>query len=136
MARRKLTPEQKALAQFIGARIRGLRERARMSQAEVSGAVVKSRPYASNWENVHDLPGRDTLARLAELFKVPLDHFNPAACARVAPGPSDLAPSLSEDAVLGFWRNLPNKDRAQLLLKMLNSPAGAEPPRSNRRLKR
>ncbi|WP_086639749.1 helix-turn-helix domain-containing protein [Acetobacter okinawensis] len=59
----------------IGSRLRTLRERATMGQAEVAAVLDVSIPTISEWENGKKRPRRDRVIALARLFDVSTDFL-------------------------------------------------------------
>ncbi|NMP21864.1 helix-turn-helix domain-containing protein [Sulfobacillus harzensis] len=56
-------------------RLRELRIKHGLTQAELAQRVNRSKYFISHIENGHALPGRETLKELAHIFDVPMEHL-------------------------------------------------------------
>lgn len=56
-------------------RLRELRVKHGLTQAELAHRVNRSKYFISHIENGHALPGRETLKELARVFDVPMEHL-------------------------------------------------------------
>lgn len=104
----------------LGARIRALRKKHNLSQAEAAAAIGMARSSLTSIETGHDLPGRETMAAIARFFRVPLDYLENGRAAS-PPGAAQLVDDPDELALLEFWRSLTVEERG-LMLKMLRVP--------------
>lgn len=59
----------------IGGFIRWHRRRERMTQIELADAIGMSNKSVSDWENGRTTPDRDSLTKLAGIFKISLEEF-------------------------------------------------------------
>lgn len=103
-----------------GKRIRALRKLTpKLSAATVAEAVGLSRTHLSMIENDQDLPGRETLAALADYFKVSIDYLlNGGDTTPKTPSFGEFVNDPDELALLGFWRTLELGER-RIMLRML-----------------
>ncbi len=63
------------MAATLGERLRALRESAGWTQIELATRLGVGNSTVSQYEGGHRVPDADTLVRLAQLFKVTLDHL-------------------------------------------------------------
>lgn len=109
-------PNRLSLA--IGEKIRQARERAKMSQEEVAGAIYRHRPALSEMERGRMYPDIETLIYLSHVLGKPLLYFIPD----FAYPPSQSANELSEDeqALLLQFSKLDENDK-RLALELVKT---------------
>lgn len=90
-----------------GARIKALRKtHHKLTADEVAAAVGVSRPHLSMIENDKDLPGRETLAAIADYFRVSVDYIlNGGDAAPQPPSTCETVDDPDELAWLNLWRS-------------------------------
>lgn len=114
MPRSIRTPESIA----TGQRVRALRVGANMTQVELAAAVDVQRGTIAGIEVGAAKPGRSTLAKIAKLFEVTMDHLETGTPTIGPQLPGEAAQSAEEAALLDIWRELDEPERRAALADM------------------
>jgi transcriptional regulator with XRE-family HTH domain len=101
----------------IGSRLRTIREQRKIPQVEVAVAVGISRSTLSKYETGGDVPGRDTLIKLADFYGVPIDFLAARTGENMASG-AGRAQTDDESLWLWAYRSLP-KEEAEAHLNLI-----------------
>ncbi len=112
----------------IAERLRSLREQRKVSQVDVAVAVEIARSTLSKYETGGDIPGRDTLMKLAQFYGVTVDWLA-ASAGDMLDREAGTAKTEQEALMLWAFRSLP-ADEASAHLNLLISRAKKSKPSS------
>jgi transcriptional regulator with XRE-family HTH domain len=112
-------------AHSLGSRLKLLRERRNLDQADVAAALGVSRPTLSEWESGKKSPGRENLRGLAVYYRVSTDWLLEGGAEPI------VAETAAEEAVLKALREAPDAIRdavAAILRPYSTQPQRPEKP--------
>lgn len=128
MPRTPPTPKSRA----VGARLRAMRLKLGLKQADVAVAIGMERSTYTGNETGAAMPGRETMANLAQFYGVPIDYIESGSEAPGDHNPSEVVQDISETALLSFWRILNPIEKADLLVRLADM-VGAKIPAPNQK---
>lgn len=105
-------------AMSIGERLRTLRERAKLGQADIAAVADVSIPTVSEWENNRKKPGRVRLEPLAKLLNVSVDYLLTGEAARM----SERTETAEEESLLRLFR-ASNAEQRKAVITILKAVA-------------
>lgn len=98
----------------FGARLRYLRKARNITQAEVGGAGDVARSTYAGYETGIDTPARETLIKIADLFKASLDWIEGRMHKVDMPEIGQFVDDPDKLALLAFWDGMDDDTRSHL----------------------
>jgi transcriptional regulator with XRE-family HTH domain len=110
----------------MGSRLRELRIASGKAPIDVAVDVGVARATLSSYESGSELPGRDTLIALADLFGASLDWITGRTHKINMPGAGQFVDDPDELALLALWRGMDDSQRHYFLgiLRFAPPPSG------------
>lgn len=106
----------------LGQRLRHLRKRKSITQAEAAAAADVARSTYSGYELGIDTPGREALIKLADLFDASLDWIEGRLHKVNMPEIGHFVNDADELAILSLWAGMDDETRTHLMGLMKRSP--------------
>jgi len=116
-----MLPDMANHAASFGRLIKVLRKRKQLTQIELATEIGVARSTIAGIERGNYMPGRETLAALADFFHITIDEMRHGMPGPGAPSPRQIIDDPNELAWVEFWRGMTDEQRT-LMCRLLSIP--------------